>query len=247
MRNRVTASVMTLGLILMLAPRADAAPLTIAGNVNSGTLFCATDQNVACVYGTQVLDLNPTVGILDLGTAMIGGLLIEGSLHSEANGPALNVINSSSLTIQNTTAGQITLESTISADGFPGPTSFIANSGSGTWQTAEGSFATYSFYADALNAIGASTATDRPGTLISTFNDTAVGLVDSFAVNYGPAPFGAAGPFSMTLGFDMLLEGSGRLISRGQTQVTDVAAVPEPVSLSLLGLGLAGLAYRRRR
>jgi len=233
--------------LLALSSRALAAPLMIAGDINNGTLFCATDNNAGCANGIVLLDLDPTIGILDLGDVVVGGLNIEGSLHSQEFGPPLNILNSSSLTIENLTGSAISLQSSISGNNFPGPTSFIANSGSGTWQTAAGSNATYSFWADPANAIGANTATDRPGFLVSQFSDTAVGLVDSFAVNGGPFPYALGGPFSMTLGFDMTLVAGGELISRGQTQISDVGAVPEPMSLSLLGLALAGFGYRLRR
>ena len=157
--------VAALAVVLCLAARAQAAPLLqLAGDINSGTLFCATDNNVICANGVQLTDLDPTVGILDLGDVLVGGLNIEGSLHSETFGPPFNILNSS-LTITNTTASDVTLESSISADGFLGPTTFIANSGSGTWQLAEGSFANYSFWADPTNGTGGQTATDRPGVL----------------------------------------------------------------------------------
>jgi hypothetical protein len=233
---------------LGFAGAVQAAPLLqLAGDINSGTLFCATDNNVGCANGVTILDLNPTVGVLDLGSSTIAGLLIEGSIQQETFGPPFNILNSSSINIENTTASAISAQLSVSADNYLGLTSFIANSGSGTWQTAEGSTATYSFYADPNNGTGGQTATDRPGFLVSSFTDTAVGLVDSFAVNYGPVPFVDPGPFSMTLGFDMTLEGGGSLISRGQTQITDVSAVPEPLSLSLLGMGLFGVGYRLRR
>jgi hypothetical protein len=240
--------VVALALVLGLAARAQAAPLLqLAGDINSGTLFCATDNNVACAHGIQLTDLNPTAGILDLGTISLGGLTVEGSLHTETFGPPVNILSSSSLTITNDTAAAVTLASSIGANNFVGPTSFVANTGSGTWVTAAGSSADYSFYVDAANGQGGETALDRPGLLVSAFNDTAVGAVDSFSVNGGPFPMVLNTPFSMTLGFDMTLLPGSQLISRGQSQVADVAAVPEPLSLSLLGHGLAGLGWRRRR
>jgi hypothetical protein len=51
----------------------------------------------------------------------------------------------------------------------------------------------------------------------------------------------------MTLGFDMTLLGGDSLISRGQSEFKDIAAVPEPMSMLLLGSGLIGGGYLRRR
>ena len=200
MRTVLMAVVVILVVFVPTAARAD---LILAGDAG-GTLFCATDNNSVCTYGVQLVDTNAGVGILSLATANVGGLLVEGSLHT-ADTTGGNLLTSSSLSITNTLAVAIALIASISATDFIGPATSATTTGSGTWTDAAGSSTTYTWWNDPTNQQGGEDATDRPGTLIDAFSDTAGAGLDSFSHNGGPFPVSDLSAFSMTLGFDLVL------------------------------------------
>lgn len=239
-------SILVLAFLVAFAPKADAA-LILAVDIN-GTQACAADNNIGCSFGSILLDLDPTVGVLDLGTTVLANVQVSGSLHSSTTGSDGSFLRSGSLAIQNLIGTTAIIQAAIGATDFIGPTSFAQATGSGTWINSAGSSTTYSYYNSAANDQGAETPQDRPGSLVASFSDTSTGgALDSFSFDSGELPFVDGALFGMTLGFDMNLLGFDRLESRGQAEFKDLQAVPEPMSMVLLGTGLLGGGYLKRR
>lgn len=235
-----------LALSLIFTSSASAGPI-LAGLID-GVQFCATDNNVACAGGVQIFDIDPTPGVLSLSNTTFAGVSVQGSFHTQVIGPPQNSLNSSSLSVTNTTGGTINAQLAVGGIGFVGPVQTIESSGSGTWQNAVGSTATLSWYADHANTQGGELFNDTPGILLGTLTDVAGVGVDAFSTNGAfLAPFVDPDLFSMTLGYTMNLTAGGSLISRGQNEIADVAAVPEPATMVLLGTGLLAAVRARRK
>jgi len=241
----------SLGFLVLLglvgfAPPAHAG-LILAGDIDGSAAFCATDNNTICLYGTQLLDTNMDIGTLSLDEVLIGGLLVNGSLHTATAG-SLNILDSSSLSILNTSGAAVTVEASISATDFTGPVTEAYTTGSGTWcVNSQGSSTTYTWWNDPTNQQGATFGTDRPGLLVDTFSDTANLSIDSYSHNGGPFPVFDPALFSMTLGFDMTLLSGDSLLSRGQSEIKPMAVPDGGFSSMLLGFALMGLAAAKRR
>lgn len=234
---------LTVVALLTFASSANAAIL-LAGLVN-GIPFCAGDNGAACGAG-QLVDLDPTIGRIQLGTTTIGGVQVSGSTHTQVIGPPQNVLNSQSLEIINNSGAPANVSVSVGGIDYAGPVSSIELSGSGTWQNAGGSLATLQWYADPANQQGGQSFNDFPGVLLYQQADGAGLGVDSFSTGSILVPFIANGPFSMTTGFQMSLIDGGQLLSRGQTMISEVTPVPEPATMMLLGTGLLA-AFRARR
>lgn len=232
-------SVSTLVLVMLVSARTASAGLILAGTIG-GQNFCATDNNDICGFGLQLFDQNAALGILSLNPVLIGGVQVEGSLHTQQIAGLENILNSSSLSISNTTGSAVDFVTTVGATDFVGPVNTAFTTGSGTWVNSSGSDITMSWFNDALNRQSGTTALDREGLLIDAFNDLAGGGIDSFSHNGGPFAVADFALFSMALGFDGTLLPGSSLISRGQSEIKPLqTVVPEPGSLILLGSGLA--------
>jgi len=235
--------------------------LALAADVGSGAaLVFAVDNNVIPAGYTpgagyvQLIDQDPTVGILSLGTApvIVDGLSVSGSLHEQtiASSPGdFNILSSSSLEVENISGSAVTVELAVSGTDYTPPVTQAFTTGSGTWVTAGGSTIELNWYNDPLNGQGAETGTDAPGGLVDTFSDTAGPVLDSFSHTGGPFAVSDLDPFSMTLRVTATLAVGGSLISRGQSEVKPLAVVPEPGTLAMafMAVPLMGVGYRLRR
>jgi len=216
------------------------ATLQLSALIN-GILFNCQDQ-AAC-------DTNLLVGQMSLANVTLGGVDIFGSSQVQTIG-STNFLNTSSFQIVNHNLFAVQIELAISGTGFLGPVTQYAASGSGTWQNANGSNLTISYYGDPANGQGADTPNDLPGLLLASFADAAVGPADSFAFN-NSGVFGGPNPFSMSLGSSGTLAAwNGQagteptLVGRNQTIIT--TQVPEPGTLALMGLALLAFGVIRK-
>ena len=207
------AVVLTVGISFATAQSAQA-QLKVAGNISGVDGFCIADNNFACAVGVQIIDLDPTVGRIRISEATVGGVVLSGTLSTTV-GPPVNVLNTS-LTLRNSTPVPVTLTLAVGATSFAAPTTRIFTAGSGTWQTADGSEIQLSWYHDPANSQGAETALDRPGTELTTFDDSAKDdLLEAFATDSHQKSI-LDSPFSLTLGLDLTLVGGGTLLGLGQ-------------------------------
>ena len=206
---------------------------------SGATTFTCFDGQLGC-------DQSGGANNLLIVNQTIGGILVQIALTQSVSG-AINELQLSSSSIINENGVPATIRLLASDTDYVGPVHAINNSGSLTFNQNIGApDSTLSFFADVANAQGAN-PNNTPGVLLESVSGSAVTDPDSFAGSL-ITPFNASGPYSMTEGASLTLRGLGSIT--GFNQSMESAAVPEPSTWAMLGLGFAGLGlagWRRNK
>ena len=173
--------------LALMAGAADAR-LQLSIGVGASVFTCSDGESSCDVSGgaNNLLVIDQTVG----------GAFVQLTLTQSTFG-AHNTLQLSWSNIENTTATPLTVTLLASDTGFAGPTSFINNSGSLTFNANVGApDSTLAFFADVLDGQGANPL-NAPGALLESVSGHALTDPNSFAGSR-IAPFDVSSPFSMT-------------------------------------------------
>ena len=201
-----------------------------------GSTFTCFDGQLSC-------DQSGGANNLLIVDQTVGGAFVQLALTQSQFGVP-DELQLSSSNIENLTAAPITITLTASDTGYTAPIRAINNSASLTFNSNIGApDSTLTFFADTLDGQG---APGTPGTLLESVSGHAVTDPDSFSGSRITA-FDANSPFSMSESASLTLRADGSIT--GFNQSMESAAVPEPSTWVMLGIGFAALGfagYRRR-